>query len=243
MQTLNIILPVLNEEQCLAKNIHQIKTFLDSVSIPYYLTIVDNGSTDNTKIIAKKLCSQYTHIDYLSISQKGVGIALRKGILHNLSRKNPCAFIGYMDIDLSTNLAHLKKVYELLCGGEKIVVGSRLLKDSEVIGRSLKREITSRGLNLILRFVLNTHFSDAMCGFKFYEIKTAQTITARCYDDNGWFYCAQMLIVAQYCRIPIREIPIVLRDDRHSKVKIISLSLSYMREIFRLFLIRIKGKL
>lgn len=241
MQRLNIILPVLNEERCLEASVRKIKAFLDSQNIPYMLTIADNGSTDNTSTIARALCN--THTQYLKISQKGVGIAFRESILHNAAHEQPCEFVGYMDIDLSTNLAHLKEVYALLCQGEKIVVGSRLLRDSVVSGRSIKREITSRGLNHLLRFVLGVRFSDAMCGFKFYEAKSAQYLLTQCYEDNGWFYCAQMLILAQYRDIKICEIPVVWQDDKESKVKITRLSLNYLKEILRLFARRVRGKL
>ena len=112
MQRLNIILPVLNEERCLEASVRKIKAFLDSQNIPYMLTIADNGSTDNTSTIARALCD--THTQYLKISQKGVGIAFRESILHNAAHEQPCEFVGYMDIDLSTNLAHLKEVYALL---------------------------------------------------------------------------------------------------------------------------------
>lgn len=243
MQILNIILPVLNEEQCLATSIHEIKAFLDSHHIPHCLTIADNGSTDATPIIARELCAHYAHIEYLRISQKGVGIALRESILHNAKRATPHSFIGYMDIDLSTSLEHLREVYDLLVCGREIVVGSRLLPQSSVYGRNLKREISSRGLNLLMRLVLGATFSDAMCGFKFYNAQVAQEILTYCSEDNGWFYCAQMLLVAQYHQIPITQIPIIWHDDSHSKVKIISLSLSYLKEIARLFVRRIQGKI
>ena len=48
-----------------------------------------------------------------------------------------------------------------------MVYGTRLHQDANVISRSLKREITSRLFNSILKKYLGTGISDGMCGFKF----------------------------------------------------------------------------
>ena len=250
---LNIIFPVLNEEKRLAAGIDKAAAFLLQEQIPCILTIVDNGSSDRTPEIAKHLCTRYASLDsskidsailesklkveYLRLEKRGVGLALRSAINHNATRKDqePCAFIGYMDIDLSTDIKHIKEVYTALCASAQIIVGSRLLKGAKVIGRSLKREICSRGLNAILHAVLKVRFSDAMCGFKFYHASTAELLKSHCSDDDGWFYCAQMLIVAEHLGLSITEIPIRWADEAtESKVKILPLARTYLREIWRL---------
>lgn len=247
---LNIIIPVLNEEKRLESGIRRAITFLREVKIPHIISIVDNGSADSTQEIAKSLCEEFnantletiSHLEYLRLEERGVGLALREAIAHNANRSEPCGFIGYMDIDLSTDIRHLQEVYENLSSGVEIIVGSRLLQDSVVIGRSLKREILSRSLNLILKFTLKAKFSDAMCGFKFYQSQVALTLKNLCNDDKSWFYCTQMLIMAQYQNIPIKEIPVKWEDEStDSKVRIFSLSRIYLSETWRLFkLLRLK---
>lgn len=58
-----------------------------------------------------------------------------------------------MDLDLATDINHIRQVVEIFSTNSSvdIVYGSRLHKDSEVIGRSVKREITSRIFNWILK--------------------------------------------------------------------------------------------
>lgn len=241
---LNIIIPVLNEEKRLQNGIQKAICFLRAEKIPHILSIVDNGSTDSTPQLAKTLCknlskeasSTFSCVEYLRLEEKGVGLALKSAIKHNATRSEPCSFIGYMDLDLSTDLYHLKEVYENLCNGVEIIVGSRLLQDSQVVGRNLKREILSRGLNFILKIALKTTFSDAMCGFKFYQSSIAQSLKELCNDDKSWFYCAQMLIIAQYQGLPIKEIAVKWEDETtESKVKVFSLSRIYLSEIWRLY--------
>lgn len=174
-------------------------------------------------------------IQYLRLNQKGVGLAIQAGIDHNASLPRPCEFIGYMDIDLSTDLTHLLEVYAKLCQGHPIVVGSRLLQGSQVIGRKLLRELTSKTLNTIIKAALHTSFSDAMCGFKFYRADIAALLRQQCSDDPSWFYCAQMLIQAQALGIEIEEIPVRWEDDAlGSKVQVAKLARIYLKEIYRL---------
>ncbi|EES89904.1 glycosyltransferase [Helicobacter canadensis] len=236
---LNIVFPVLNEEDSLEKGIAETISFLNSNNIPYSITIADNGSTDKTQSIAQEISAKNKNIYYLKLKRKGVGLAFRESIKYNTQHLK-CPYIGYMDIDLATDLKHLKEVYSLLKKGDKIVVGSRLLKNSKVSGRSIKREITSRALNLILKILLGVKFSDAMCGFKFYDTKTAEFLVNNCGIDDSWFYCAQMLIVAEAKGLKISEIPVVWQDDPNSKVKILSLSQIYLKEIFKLLYKKIK---
>ncbi|WP_300896892.1 glycosyltransferase [uncultured Helicobacter sp.] len=251
--TLNIIIPVLNEEKRLQKGIEETLRFLQTHKIPHILSIVDNGSSDSTPILAQSLCKRFnspaldsqisSRLEYIRLEQKGVGLSLRAAIKHNATRSNPCAFIGYMDIDLSTDLQHLCEVYERLCNGANIVVGSRLLQDSQVSGRSKKREILSRMLNVLLQCVLKTTFSDVMCGFKFYQASIAQHLVAHCNEDTSWFYCAQILIIAEQQGIKIEEIPVKWDDEpTHSKVKILSLSRIYLYQIWQLWLKRYRDK-
>lgn len=240
---LNIVFPVLNEQDTLKDSIIKTINFLEENNIDFIITIADNGSTDDTESISQDLVNTYNKVEYLKISQKGVGLAFFESIVNNCNRKDRADFIGYMDIDLATDLIHLKEVFNLLKNKEKIVVGSRLLKDSKVIGRSFKRELTSRALNFILKIVLNVKFSDAMCGFKFYNSQTAEFLITKTLKDNGWFYCASMLIFAESNGIKIKEIAVNWSDDSNSKVKIIPLSLNYLKQIFILFKLRLKGEL
>lgn len=166
---LNIVIPVLNEENDLKPGVETTLNFLKTTSWRdhFEITIADNGSTDKTGEIAKDLCDSYENVNYFKVSQKGVGLAFREAI-----KRNECEIIGYMDVDLATDIKHFRQVYDLFTDPfVDIAVGSRLLHDSRVYGRSLIREITSRMLNLILKMVLKVHFTDAMCGFKFYRKK------------------------------------------------------------------------
>lgn len=73
-----------------------------------------------------------------------------------------------MDLDLATDLKHLHQVFDALLNKNfEIVAGTRLAKESVVIGRTPLRNFTSKVFNKILNFKFNGNFTDGMCGFKF----------------------------------------------------------------------------
>ncbi|GAB6991091.1 glycosyltransferase [Paenibacillus pini] len=229
---INIVVPVLNEEFRIQRGIEQAVRYLeDHLQDKYQITIVDNGSTDNTETIAKHLVEEHKHISYMKLSQRGVGLALREAV-----KLNECEIIGYMDVDLSTDLQHIKQVYDLFENHEntKIVNGSRIKQHSNVKNRKLIREITSRGLNLILKILLGVKFTDAMCGFKFFNRNVIEDLIDKSSDNHGWFYCAELLVRAEWEGIEIQEIAVNWDDDPNSKVKIMKLVITYMKEIMKL---------
>ena len=126
--TYNIILPVLNEELRLENGILGIENFIEQHHKDnYHLTIIDNGSTDSTWDLCCKFKNQYSNIDIYRIETRGVGAAIRAGVKHNQSD-----IVGYMDIDLSTELNALSKMEHAFetDASLKIVNASRYNSDS-----------------------------------------------------------------------------------------------------------------
>ena len=98
-----IIFPVLNERLRLENGVTRTVEYLQSIAFEdYEIIIVDNGSEDETPQIAEKLCKKYDKVRYERINVRGVGAAFRRGV--EVSHGD---VVGYMDIDLSTNIRHL----------------------------------------------------------------------------------------------------------------------------------------
>ena len=98
-----IIFPVLNERLRLESGVTRTVEYLRKIAFEdYEIIIVDNGSEDETPQIAEMLCQKYEKVRYERINVRGVGAAFRRGV--ELSHGD---VVGYMDIDLSTNIKHL----------------------------------------------------------------------------------------------------------------------------------------
>lgn len=232
---INIIIPVLNEEKRLEKGVITAVNFLnEKMKNQYMITIIDNGSTDKTEEIATRLKKNYDQVEYIRLNKKGVGVALREGV-----KNNNCEIIGYMDVDLSTDIEHLLDVYKMFKTNSKVCIinGSRNSVGSHVTGRRKLRKFTSYTLSFIIRNVLRVSLQDYMCGFKFFRNDEVKKLIEVCGDNDGWFYCAELLIKAEWMNEEIIEIPVRWQDDReNSKVesKIIKISCGYLKEIFKM---------
>jgi putative flippase GtrA len=138
-----------------------------------------------------------------------------------------------MDVDLSTDLNALAPlVAPLLSGHSDVAIGTRLARTARVI-RGPKREVISRGYNLLLRTTLGTGFSDAQCGFKAIRACQARALLPLV-ADTGWFFDTELLVLAERAGLRIHEVPVDWIDDADSRVDIAATALADVRGIARL---------
>ncbi len=226
---LEIVLPVKNEEHDLAPSVTRLVGYLRN-AFPFTarVTIADNGSTDGTWREACALEARFPEVRAVHLDLPGRGRAL-----HQVWSSSDAEVLGYMDVDLSTDLnALLPLVAPLLSGHSDVAVGSRLANGSRVV-RGLKREVISRSYNLLLRMTLGVRFSDAQCGFKAIGAFQARQLLPLV-EDRGWFFDTELLVLAERAGLRIHEVPVDWIDDADSRVDILATALGDLRGIARL---------
>ena len=229
---LNILFPVLNEHLRLERGIRRTAAYLQAhCNVPWQLTIVDNGSDDDTPDIARRLAREYEQVVYERLEERGVGIAFRHGV-----ETNDADIVGYMDIDLSSDLRHLDRVIRLFEAHPELdyINASRFSKKSKTTGRKWYRKVTSAGLLVLLKSVLGLRASDAICGFTFLRKEKAEQLVERCYPDNGWFYMIEFLLRAERMGMRIYDMPVRWREDYDTTVNIGKTIRNYLKNIVRL---------
>lgn len=233
MIKLNILFPVYNEHIRLAGGIEKTIAYMDTIAKDeYILTIVDNASADDTPDIARSLCQKYPQVKYIRLEEKGVGLAFRAGVKHNTA-----PIVGYMDVDLSTDIRALEKTLRIFETDKNVAMvnGSRWNKDSVVTGRKWYRSITSFGLVMCLKLWLGMKASDGICGFKFYRFDAVRRLIQEAGSmENGWFYIIELLIRAERKNLKIYELPVHWADDYNTTVNVKAQTLSYIKSIFAL---------
>jgi putative flippase GtrA len=148
----------------------------------------------------------------------------------------------YMDVDLSTDLkALLPLVAPLLSGHSDLAIGSRLTTGSHTT-RGPKREVISRGYNLLLRGTLRTHFSDAQCGFKAIRSDVAHELLPLV-EDTSWFFDTELLVLAERVGLRIHEVPVDWVDDPDSRVDVWRTARDDVRGIARLGWALLRGSM
>lgn len=230
--SINLLFPVLNERLRLQNGIDRTMDYLQkNVTIPYRLTILDNGSEDETPEIGKALARKYPEVSYVRVGERGVGVAFRKGI-----ELNESSIVGYMDIDLSTDIKYLGRTIELFQERSELeyVNGSRFSRESDTRGRKWYRKITSIGLVFLLKAIFHMKATDAVCGFTFLRKETAERLVRACGNDNGWFYTIEFLLRAERMGVVIYDMPVEWQEDYNTTVKIWKTIKNYLVQIHRL---------
>ncbi len=228
--SVSVVLPVLNEEKILRASVEILRQFLiDHFLYDSMIVIADNGSTDQTLNIAQQLMSEYENITTLYLSQRGRGRALKQAWIGN-----EADVLVYMDIDLSTSLESLTSLVDAIVqDGFDLAVGSRLLPNSKVVGRSVKREVLSRGYVFFIKCLFGSGITDAQCGFKAISNEAAHKLMPLI-EDNAWFFDTELLLLAERFGFTRKDIPIVWTDDPDTRVRIVQTVTEDLKGLVRL---------
>ncbi|MCK5039762.1 MAG: glycosyltransferase family 2 protein [Candidatus Aenigmarchaeota archaeon] len=210
--SLSVIIPVYNEADILEKNTKKIQKAIEKITKNYELIFAEDGSTDGTDKLAKKLSSKCRNIQHIHFEKRqGKGQALS-----NAFKKSKGDILVFMDIDLATDLTHVSDLVNAIKNGADIAIGSRGIKSLE---RSLKRNIVSYCYNRCVRFLFNIDIRDAQCGFKALNRGKLLTVLPHI-KDKEWFWDTELLIKAHKRKYKIVEIPIKWKETNLRKSKV-----------------------
>lgn len=232
MQTLDIVIPCLNEEQQLPLTLDKLRTFCQAhmAAFQWRIVVADNGSTDGTLAVAREFEERHQgEVAALHLPERGRGRALRTAWL-----ESSADVVCYMDVDLATDLAALPPLIDAIAGGGyDVAIGSRLRKGARVEGRTLSRELISRCYNALIKLMFLTRFSDAQCGFKAMSRKAVDEIIPVT-RDLAWFLDSEILLIAEKRGYRIAEVPVHWRDDPDTRVKVVGTAWGDIKGLLRL---------
>jgi glycosyltransferase involved in cell wall biosynthesis len=228
----DIVIPVYNEQAALERSVRRLHAFLSAgPAYDWRIVIADNGSTDATLALARRLAASLECVIAVRLGEKGRGRALRAAWL-----ASDAEIVAYMDVDLSTDLRALPPLLAGLASGHsEVAIGTRLAGRGRMprVTRGAKRELISRAYNLLLRLALGARFSDAQCGFKALRADVARELLPDV-ADQGWFFDTELLVAAQRRGMRIHEVAVDWVDDSDSRVDIVSTALADLRGVLRL---------
>lgn len=163
-----VVIPCYNEEERLLSN--EFLSFIDKNS-GYHLCFVNDGSKDNTLEVLHKL--QEGREDFITVydcrKNGGKAEAVRSGMLH-MAKKDDLDYIGFLDADLSTDLADFDDLVKTIENSNyKIVSGSRISRMGANITKESARKVISLSINYIIRKILKMDFKDTQCGAKIFR--------------------------------------------------------------------------
>lgn len=210
-----VIIPTYNEKE----NIEAILSAVFSLSHPFDVLVVDDGSPDGTANIVKNLQAQYSgRLHILERSGKqGLGTAYIAGFRYALS--NAYEYVLEMDADFShdpKDLVHLRKSCE---EGSDVAIGSRYATGVNVVNWPMGRVLLSYFASFYVRVVTSMPISDTTAGFVCYRRKVLETIPLDQVKFVGYAFQIEMKFLAWKYGFILREVPIIFTERTRGQSK------------------------
>lgn len=208
---ISIVFPAYNEAERIEKAIKETEKFLKKINYDYEIVVAEDGSTDGTDKIVQKLVN-----DKIRLFHSDVRLGRGKALM-NAFEKAKGEIVISMDVDLATNIKHLKDLIEAIENGYDIAIGSRLIEGSKA-KRSFERLLYSKVYNFLVRALLKSKIKDHQCGFKAFK-KDIVVKLGKEAKDNHWFWDTEILVLAQRKGYKIKEIPVEWTEGKDTKVR------------------------
>lgn len=228
----SIVIPVYNEEKNVAEAMRRIQAFMSLKGKTWECLIVDDGSLDRTGSIVQEAIAAHAYKNFRIVSSqsnRGKGFVVRQGVLASSGR-----FVLVTDVDLSSPIKELDKLTKALEEGSDIAIGSRTKRAPGCdVQQSFKRWLAGRIFNCFVRLLVLRGISDTQCGFKCFKKQAAHALFEKQRLD-GFSFDIEILRLAQKEGLKIKEVPVMWREGRETRVRLFRDSLRMVRDLFYL---------
>ena len=235
---LSVVIPVYNETRRLATSVPTILSYFEAQPYSYELVIVDDGSSDGTADLARKLFASVKNLRVIeSRPNRGKGHAVKVGMLAARGKTRL-----FCDADLSTPLNELDHFWPFIDGGYDVVIGSRKMIGSHIVRHQpLWRESLGKVFTWLTNTIATKGISDITCGFKCFSAAASQDLFSRSVVSD-WSFDAEVLFIAQRHGYRIKEVPVTWHDTPGTKVRLLKDATNSMQGLMRIRLNAMRGR-
>lgn len=204
MSHISIVIPVHNEASFLEAACDQLLPGLASVDARVSVLLVENGSTDETLAIARRL--QNPSLSVISLADADYGAAMRAGF----SAAADSDWVVNFDIDYFS----VPFVVNLLDSVSDVVIASKRAPGSDD-RRSVLRRTGTLTFNMLLRLLFGSHVSDTH-GIKGFRGQVIRELVPKVIRDQDLFD-TELVLRAEKAGFRITEVPIVVEELRAAR--------------------------
>lgn len=204
-----VIIPTYNE----IENIEAIIRKVFSLSEPFHVLIVDDGSPDGTGAKVKELQNEFT--GKLHIQERSGKLGLGTAYIHGFKWALAAGYqiVYEMDADFSHNPEDLVRLYYAVKNDNyDVAIGSRYIKGVNVVNWPMGRVLMSYFAGVYVRFITRMPFMDPTGGFICYKREVLETIPLDKIRFVGYAFQIEMKFNAYLYKFKVIEIPIIFTD-------------------------------
>ncbi|RHZ84861.1 hypothetical protein Glove_74g21 [Diversispora epigaea] len=237
---LTVVVPAHNETKRIPLMLQETVNYLEGRKLEdknfqYEIIVVDDDSTDDTTVIALEFGNKNKNVDLKVLKlekNRKKGGAVAQGILSSSGKH-----ILFADADGATQFSdfeflerELKRIVDK--DGFGVAVGSRahLVKTDAVVKRSFIRNFLMHSFHKVLYIFGIRDIADTQCGFKLFTRKSGLCIFSNMHVE-GWIFDIEMLLIAQFLKMPIVEVPVTWHEVEGSKVSLIKDSIQMAMDL------------
>ena len=242
---LYVLLPIFNEVNNLEGLFRRIDAGVTRHHYSYEIIAYDDGSTDGSTELLQSLQASYPlHLIGLR-ENRGLGAAFKSLIKEVCSRsENEEDIAVVFDADNSHNPEMIDSMIKRIHRGYDVVIASRYLADSRVVGLSAFRQFLSFGASWLMRLAFPIKgVRDYACGYRAYSVGILRRALRRFGDDfvveTGFACMAEFLIKLRAMSCLVVEVPLILRYDQKMSESKIRIARTVLRTLY--LLVRLRG--
>jgi glycosyltransferase involved in cell wall biosynthesis len=220
--TYSIVIPVHNEAENLSGAFSSFITWVNTRGGAVFgglrnleIIFAEDGSTDGTQALLHRVSREF-HCEVRILHAKdrlGKGGGFKNGFLH---ARNDVVIL--YDCDLSVSPGQLGKLIRKMEEGHDIVIGSRNAPGSKILSfPPFVRFIYGKALYLLAKFLFFIPFKETQCGFKAFNRRRVKPVINQMVL-SGWLFDLELLLRAHYHKFRIKEIPVVYKYFKTSKI-------------------------
>jgi glycosyltransferase involved in cell wall biosynthesis len=198
---LSVVIPCLDEAATVGLCVRQVRECLLANGISGEVIVADNGSTDNSRDIARA-----SGASVVSVASRGYGSALMGGIAAAQGK-----YIVMGDADGSYDFSQIPLFLEKLRSGYALVMGNRFQGGIRPGAMPpLHRYLGNPLLTAIGRLFFRAQCRDFYCGLRGFTKTAYENMTLR---TTGMEFASEMVVKATLFKMPVCEVPATLSPD------------------------------
>jgi glycosyltransferase involved in cell wall biosynthesis len=208
--SITIVVPVYNEAGFIPAALPELIAVVESVDAPYTIRIVENGSSDGTADVAKRVAGD-ANVVVDSLPTPDYGAAMRHGFLEADSD-----WVVNFDIDYFSGefLAHLLDQPDDV----DLVIGSKR-DPASVDRRPFIRRLATTVFNLLLTVILQSSVTDTH-GMKGFRRKLVDDLAPQVMSTTDLFD-TELVVRAERAGYSIVEVPVIVSEMRTAKSSLV----------------------
>ncbi len=212
---LSVVIPAYNEAQRLPPTLTRIMHYLTAQKWEHEVLVVDDGSRDETAVVAQQAGR---HVKVIRLQpNRGKGYAVRRGMLAASGQR-----VLFSDADLSTPIQEIEKLQAALDAGADVAVGSRAINRALVkVHQPWHREKMGNLFNVCVQQIAVKGIKDTQCGFKLFTRQAAQDIFSRS-EFDGFVFDVEVVALAKLLGYQVAEVPVLWFNSQDSRVNVFS---------------------